>query len=114
MAAQKNTTTNSAAQMIQLLGAGIRHKSVSLTKDEFDSLRRYYQYHAEDNKLLQAGADKNCCKAIEHDGMRVMAAIAKYLEPLEDPVRFVQQLMVDAGYDVQMDEDPLESEWDDE
>jgi len=56
-------------------------------------------------KFLEAGARQGIMRAVNHDGMRVMGLLSKFLEDGEDPVHLVARLMIDAGYDVEMPED---------
>lgn len=57
--------------------------------------------------LMQAGADRNAIRHAECDGLRLLAWIAKYVSPGEDPLKHLIQLAVDAGWDV----DPSDAEW---
>jgi hypothetical protein len=57
--------------------------------------------------LLQAGADRNLIRHAEADGLRLMAWIAKFIEPDEDPLKTIIQLAIDAGWDV----DPSDVSW---
>ena len=47
----------------------------------------------------ESGSNRNLSRYIKRDGMRVMALLAQYLEDDEDPVRFVEGLLVEVGYD---------------
>lgn len=51
-------------------------------------------------RLLRAGAYRNVYRAVERDGLRLMAVLARFLESGEDPVKLVLTLLHDAGYDV--------------
>ena len=53
-----------------------------------------------------AGAGRNLFRHAEADGLRMVAAMARFLQPGDDPVRVLVALMADAGWDVR--EDP---EW---
>lgn len=57
--------------------------------------------------LMQAGADRNAMRHAEADGLRLLAWIAKFVSPGEDPLKTLVQLAGDAGYDV----DPADTEW---
>lgn len=59
---------------------------------------------------MQAGADRNAIRHAECDGLRMLAWIAKRLQPDEDPVKALIRMAVDAGWDV----DPTDVEWSDE
>ena len=53
--------------------------------------------------LLEAGTNRNLVRYVDRDGRRVMAFLAAFLEPGEDPVKLVAQLCSQAGYDVTED-----------
>jgi hypothetical protein len=55
----------------------------------------------------QAGSDRNMLREAGNDGLRMVAWIARYLAPGEDPVRTLVQLAIAAGYDV----DPVDVDW---
>lgn len=56
---------------------------------------------------FHASADNvNILKYAEHDGVRVMAFLARLLEPGEDPVQFIEGLCIEAGYDCPLSEWP--------
>jgi hypothetical protein len=55
----------------------------------------------------QAGADRNLMRHAEADGLRIVAWLAKFVEPGEDPLRALVRVFVDAGYDI----DPADVEW---
>ena len=50
--------------------------------------------------MMQAGADRNLARRAQHDGFRLVAWIAKYVEPGEDPLKTLIQMASDAGFDV--------------
>ena len=52
------------------------------------------------SEFYQAGADRNMIRHAEHDGLRLIAWLAKYVPEGEDPLKTLIQLAVDAGYDV--------------
>jgi hypothetical protein len=54
----------------------------------------------------QAGADRNLMRHAEADGLRIMAWLAGYVEPGEDPLRALVRVFVE-GYDI----DPADVEW---
>ncbi len=51
-------------------------------------------------KMDRAGAFRNLMRNVECDGKRIMGLLARFLEPGDDPVKIVAQLMRDAGWDV--------------
>jgi hypothetical protein len=57
--------------------------------------------------LLQAGAYRNAFRHAEADGLRLLAWVAKYVEPGEDPVKTLIQFACEAGVDV----DPADVDW---
>lgn len=50
--------------------------------------------------FAEAGGVRNRWRIIQEDGLRVMAMLGRFLEPGQDPVKLVVQLMSEAGYDV--------------
>ena len=94
-------TTKTAATMIELLG-GYRREGNAFTNEEIKALEKYYKLDKPtDNPLDQAGKMLSLFRLIDKDGMRVMAYLAKYLEEEnEDPIKFLQSILVDAGLDV--------------
>lgn len=56
-------------------------------------------------RLMVAGANRNMFRHAEADGLRMVAAVARYLAPGDDPVRFLISIMAEAGIDVQEDPD---------
>ena len=50
--------------------------------------------------FLSTGTDRNLSRYAEVHAMRVLAFLARFLEPGQDPVQLVAQLCSDAGYDV--------------
>lgn len=56
-------------------------------------------------RLMVAGASRNMFRHAEADGLRMVAAVARYLSPGDDPVRFLISIMAEAGIDVQEDPD---------
>ncbi len=49
---------------------------------------------------MQAGADRNMIRQAEHDGLRLVAWLAKYVPEGEDPLKTVIQMVIDSGFDV--------------
>lgn len=50
--------------------------------------------------LMQAAADHNMVRHATHDGLRLIAWMAKYMAAGDDPLKTFVQLAVDAGWDV--------------
>ena len=57
--------------------------------------------------FLQAGADRDAIRNAEADGLRLLAWIAQFVQPGEDPLKTLVQFASDAGCDV----DPADAEW---
>lgn len=93
-------TTPGSSQMIGLLGAGFTKENVTLSKIEFRAIQRLYDVTPEDNMFIQAGTDRNVMRLAEFDGLRMMAWLAQYVEPGQDPLRTLVQLAIEAGIDV--------------
>jgi hypothetical protein len=55
-------------------------------------------------RFYSTGADLGVLRMARMDGLRVMALLSKFLEEGEDPVRFVETLLSDAGFDCMIDE----------
>lgn len=98
--------TTPSKRMLSLCG-GTNHGGVSLTHDEVKHLKRVYEVHPEEHPMLEAGALRNVLRAAEHDGMRIMAWLSGFLEPGEDPLKFVVQVAIEAGLEV----DPVDVSW---
>lgn len=96
-------TTPQAMKWAQLLGY-TRQGPVSITGDEKRALGRLYGFTKEepgpDKIMREAGADRNLFRHAESDGLRLVAWLAKYLEPGEDPVTFVIKMLAYEGIDV--------------
>lgn len=56
-------------------------------------------------RFAVAGGSRNLFRHAEADGLRMVATIARFLQPGEDPVRLLVSLMADAGFDVLEDPD---------
>jgi hypothetical protein len=62
---------------------------------------------SDDQAYRQAGADRNLTRHMEADGLRLVAWLAKFVLPGEDPLKTLIQLATDAGWDVE----PSDEEW---
>jgi hypothetical protein len=51
-------------------------------------------------EFFQAGANRDLLRHAEHDGLRLIAWLAKYVHEGSDPLKTLIQLAVDAGWDV--------------
>ena len=101
-------TTPFAETMVKLGLVGGRSGSVVLTADECHSLEKVYGFDAAEagNPLHQAGDFRNLMRHASHDGLRLVAYMARHMERGQDPVRFLGQLLLEAGFDV-----PNDVEW---
>jgi hypothetical protein len=52
------------------------------------------------SEFIVAGSERNMFRAVKEDGMRAIALFSKFLEPGQDPVKLLVQLMDQAGWDV--------------
>lgn len=68
---------------------------------------QYLENWKDPQPLMQAGADKNAMRHAEADGLRVIAWLAKYLQPGEDPLKYVVQMATGLGLDI----DPQDLDW---
>lgn len=104
-------TTPLAAEMMALRGQGLTSGPNALTHDESEHVRRLYGYVPEPEgrgrELLQAGADRNVLRHAQADGLRLVAWLARYVEPGKDPLRTLVELACQAGWDV----DPIDVGW---
>ena len=50
--------------------------------------------------LMQAAADRNMARHADHDGLRLVAWLARFVPQGEDPMKTLVQLVVQAGWDV--------------
>ena len=50
--------------------------------------------------FMQAGADRNVARHAEHDGLRLIAWLAKFVPGGEDPLKTLVQLAAEVGWDV--------------
>lgn len=93
---------------------GTRRGSVLLSPDQMKALRTWLGFrgvsHEEDNLFSIAADDLSVMRFAERHGLRMVAYIAKHLQCGEDPVSVLNQLMVDAGWDVPEWEEEEEEE----
>lgn len=57
--------------------------------------------------IQQAGADRNMLRYAGADGLRIVAWLARHVEPGQDPLKTIVDLAVSAGWDV----DPEDVAW---
>jgi len=101
-----------AQDTIRILGSGETFEGVTFTRDQIRALEKLYKFNNtisnyNDNlravkvdRFEQAGSSRNLFRYTRSDGFRVMAILAKYLEPGEDPVKFIVRLLSSQGYDI--------------
>lgn len=92
-------STEQDAVMFELLGGG-HFENNAFSNSQLKFLNKFYGFYEEQNGLMRAGAFHNLMRFVQADGLRVMGELARHLEEDEDPVVFVQKLMIDAGFDV--------------
>ncbi len=85
----------------------LSYKATWEARCEHDKLQRAYEAAAYAHEVWtdprgfqQAGADRNLNRHVEADGVRLVAWLAKHLQPGEDPLKQLVRLAVDAGWDV--------------
>lgn len=92
--------------LLLLLGGFQSHSGVNFTHDQYNAICQWAGITKDFNEddpakvLWKADATRCVMTEAESQGSRVIAYIAKFLEPGEDPVRWLHGLMMDAGYDV--------------
>lgn len=98
--------TPRSSEVLSFAG-GVRLGGVTLTKTQFKSLVELYEVEPEQDTLLQSGVDRNVLRHASHDGLRLLAWLAEYVPKGTDPLKFLVQLTVDVGLDV----DHSDAEW---
>jgi hypothetical protein len=80
---------------------------VDLTDEEAHARWRKWK---DPSVLLQAGADVGTFRCAEEDGLRMVAWIAKFASPGEDPLKVLVRMAADAGLDASSDLEWAEEE----
>lgn len=94
-------TTPSSAISIRLLGLGLYYEGLGISVDETNALASLYKFNLnESNALMKAGTTRNLLRYAREDGLRMIAVFARYLQPGQDPVKELIQLMDEAGFDI--------------
>lgn len=102
------TSTPFAEQSVKLLGPGLKHESLLISREELLALYKLYGMKPIDEDSLQQQAQvRNLMRAATHDAMRVLSWLAQYMAGGEDPVKEVIRMAIDANYEVP----PEDSEW---
>jgi|GEM_PF-6973440 len=73
-------------------------------EETFQNALKAWERWEDPRDLMQAGADRNVARYAEHDGMRLIAWLAKYVPEGEDPLKTLVQLAVDSGFDVNQED----------
>lgn len=117
-------TDRMAGAMIALMG-GLTHGQVAFTRDQLKAMYSMYefeppvqlgpspkssrhlpvQYRSGVDDLEAAAAFRNMIRRAEADGLRLVAFLAKFMEPGEDPLRLVKEALSELGFDVQLEDD---------
>lgn len=74
---------------------------------KYNDAKRAWDRWEDPRPMMQAGADRNALRHAACDGMRLLAWIAKHVEPGEDPLKTLVQMAIGAGFDV----DPEDYGW---
>jgi hypothetical protein len=93
-------TTPRIATQLRILPTPLVYQGFALGVDEYAATKRLYQYVDESNPLLQAAMQRDLARSIDSDGRRVVAYLAKHVEPGKDPLAFIISLLADTGVDV--------------
>ena len=103
------TATKTDAIMIELTGEftskWISRGSVGFTSDQIERLAAFYglampRGDGDEAELERAVNERELFRHLEIDGLRVMAFLSRYLGNDRDPVRLLQEMAVDCGFDV--------------
>ena len=112
-------TTPRSSGLLALLGGGLTYDGLALTKDEVRALQKLYGYSTPQKlpppkegrdqsqkveDFHQAGADRNLIRHANLDGLRLVAWLAKFVDEGKDPLAFLVRVMLDAGYDVDIED----------
>lgn len=79
-------------------------------KDKYDGAMENWRKWQDPLPLMRAGAARNAIRDAQVDGLRLLAWIAKYVEPGHDPLKTLVQFAAEAGMPVCSED----SEWADE
>ena len=93
-----------AATILKILG-GESYEGNVFTKSQVQQLARVYGFDlstasSQAPELERAANVRNLMRHVKSDGMRLMAILAKWCEPGEDPVKVLVRMAADNGYDV--------------
>jgi hypothetical protein len=82
-------------------------KATSDERRDHENRVRAWKAWSDPRRFHQAGADANMMRYAEEDGLRIVAWLAKFVEPGSDPLKALVSLAADAGWDV----DPVDVAW---
>jgi hypothetical protein len=87
---------------VQPIGSGYRLSLACLTPDQARAIAKWMQVDelGDRGQFGNAIDDRNVRRHVTLAAERVIAVLAKYLEPGDDPVEVVRGLMISAGWDV--------------
>ncbi len=74
------------------------------TVEEYKRAKDGWDRWSDPRKFMQAGADLSAMRFASSDGLRMLAWIARFIEPGADPVKTLIQLATDAGWDIDPDD----------
>ena len=102
-------STPMAAEAIDLLGPGAVDHGVAISRDEFAEIGALYGAGSDGvaHPLAPEGGDRNLLRQARHDGLRILAWVARFVPPGTDPLATVVQAFVDAKFEVPQGE----AEW---
>lgn len=100
------TVDKESITMIKLLG-GRTIEQVALTRGQEDALYKLYGYCPQPprGELQRAARFRNMTRHARNDGMRVVAFLARFCQPGQDPLQIVRCAMSEVGYDVMLEEE---------
>lgn len=97
-------STPRAKASTALFGPGPGVDGWILSQSEYRALMKLYGFYQEPvsatSPLIQAGNDRNLLRHATLDGQRMIAWLARYVEPGEDPVKLLIQMAAAYGMDV--------------
>ena len=99
--------TPSSQEEVETLQSGVRHQGVTVTFEQYEAIAKLYGLTSSGSSVERAARQREAFRYAEHDGLRVLAFLAGFMEPGDDPVKAVVRLAVDAGWDVQ----PADAQW---
>lgn len=110
-AAAQDAATKSHEQHVAALARHEEEKAKATGWDR-DRLVPPKRTEPADVASFQFGGDtRDLLRYAEADGMRMVALIAAYLEPGEDPVRRLAKMLMDQGYDVPVSPEWADADW---